>query len=400
MIKLPFECYCSDLKVHPKNWQSPKASMKKDWYVYYRFYDPSFKENPKFRKGKLVIIKGMNQYKAIQDRQTDTRLVIGEEVGRLKNTAYNPITNKNIEIVSPQPEIEPTTSFITALTMAEKRITASVSTKRDLRSTLKFVTSAAIQLRYSNLPISSISRKHIKQLLLHIDTYNGESAYRYNKIRSYLMILYKELIELETVEVNPLRDLSKKKSIQRVRKLPSIENRQIINEYLHKHQYRFWLFMQIFFHSGARLTEIMQVKRKDVNLKNQYFIITIKKGRTYKEVIRPIKNIALEYWNKAVESATGDDFIFSKGLLPGKFAIQSYQITKRWNRHIKTKLGINEDFYSLKHINLDEIASILNINDAAAMASHSSSVVTLKHYAINESQRQNERLKQVENKFA
>ena len=400
MIKLPFECYCSDLKVHPTNWQLPKASMKKDWYVYYRFYDPSFKESQKFKKGKLVIIKGMNQFKTIQNRQADTRLIIEDEIGRLKNKAYNPITNKNIEIVSPQLDIEPSTSFVTALTMAEKRITASVSTKRDLRSALKFVTSAAIQLRYSDLPISTISRKHIKQVLLHIDICNGESAYRFNKIRSYLMMLYKELIELETVEVNPLRDLSKKKSIQRLRKLPSIENRQAINEYLHKHQYRFWLFMQIFFHSGARLTEIMQVKRKDINLKDQFFIITIKKGRAYKEVIRPIKNIALEYWNKVVESAANDDFVFSKGLFPGKSPIQSYQITKRWHRHIKTKLGINEDFYSLKHLNLDETASILNINDAAAMASHSSNAVTLKHYAINESQRQNERLKRVENKFA
>ncbi len=229
MIKLPFECYCTELKVHPKNWESPKVSTKKSWYVYYRFYDPSFKDNPKYKYGKLIVIKRMNQFNTIQERQTDTRLIIEGEIGRLKNKAYNPITNRNIEIIPTHQEIESSTSFVTALTMAEKRITASVSTKRDLRSALKFVTSAAIQLRYSDLPISMISRKHIKQLLLHIDICYGESAYRFNKIRGYLMILYKELIELEKVEVNPLRDLSKKKNIQRVRKLPSIENRQIIN---------------------------------------------------------------------------------------------------------------------------------------------------------------------------
>ncbi len=36
MIKLPFECYCTELKVHPKNWQLPKALMKKDCYVYWK----------------------------------------------------------------------------------------------------------------------------------------------------------------------------------------------------------------------------------------------------------------------------------------------------------------------------------------------------------------------------
>lgn len=400
MIKLPFECYCSELKVHPKNWQLPRASLKKDWYVYYRFYDPTFIDNPKFKKGKLVIIKGMNQFKTIEERQADTKLIIEEEIGRLKNKAYNPITSKNMKVVLSQLDIEPSTSFIAALTMVEKRISASVSTKRDLKSILRYVTTAAIQLRYSDLPINSISRKHLKQLLSHIEICYGESAHRYNKIRSYLMMLYKELIELETVEVNPLRDLSKKKSIQRIRKLPSEGNRQIINEYLKQHQYRFWLFMQIFFHSGARLTEMMQVKRRDINLNEQSFIIIIKKGKVNKEVKRPIKNIALPYWKNAIEAAEENDFIFSKGLEPGKLAIQSYQITKRWNRHIKTKLGIKEDFYSLKHLNLDETASILGINDASEMASHTSASITTKYYAVGEKQRQNERLKSIENKFA
>jgi site-specific recombinase XerC len=342
----------------------------------------------------------MNQFKTIPDRQTETKKIIERELGKLKNEAYNPITSKTLISIAPLLDIEPLTPFIKALSLAEQRISASVSTKRDLRSTLKFVTSAALQLRYSELPVNTIGRKHIKQLLSHIDICNGESPHRYNKISSYLMMIYKELIELEVVEVNPVRDLSKKKSIQRIRKLPSNENRQIINEYLQKNQCRFWLFMQIFFHSGARLTEMMNVKRSQVNLNEQYFIITIKKGRVYKEVVRPIKNVALQYWQKAIEGAAENDFIFSKGLLPGSSAIQSYQITKRWNRHIKTKLGIKEDFYSLKHLNLDETAAILGINDASSMASHTSTTLTTKHYALGEKQRQNERLKSIRNEFA
>ena len=51
MIKLKNGCYTSDIKVHPKNWQSTRASTKKDWYIFYRFYDPSFK--------KYVIMPGL-----------------------------------------------------------------------------------------------------------------------------------------------------------------------------------------------------------------------------------------------------------------------------------------------------------------------------------------------------
>ena len=62
---------------------------------------------------------------------------ISEIIQYTENNAYNPITNKNTEIVLPQMGIESSTSFITPLTMAEKRISVSASTKRDLKSVLK-----------------------------------------------------------------------------------------------------------------------------------------------------------------------------------------------------------------------------------------------------------------------
>ena len=96
MIKLPFSCYCTELKVHPKNWQLQKTSLKNGWYVYYRFYDPNFLNNPKFKYGKLVVIKRMNQFKTIEDRQRDTKLIIEEEIGKFKNQAYNTNTLYNI----------------------------------------------------------------------------------------------------------------------------------------------------------------------------------------------------------------------------------------------------------------------------------------------------------------
>ena len=278
MILLPFSCHCTELKVVPNNWANKNSSLKKDWYIYYRFYDPNYKEHPKLKQGKLVVIKRMNQFKTILERQESTRVIILQELEKLKIKAFNPITSKNLQDGSLELEIEPSTPFCKSLLMAEKRISASPTTKRDLKSILKFVSNSATQLGYSDIPIKSISRKHLKQLLAHIEMVYGESAHRYNKIRSYLMILFNELVELEACEINPIRDLSKKKSIQRVRALPNIENRETINKYLQQNHYRFWLFMHIFFHSGARLTEIMKVKRTDVNLTNQSFKITIQKG--------------------------------------------------------------------------------------------------------------------------
>lgn len=399
MILLSDNSYRTELKVNPKNWQTSKASIKKDWFIYYRLYSSKCQETGKFKDRKLIVMKGMNHLQEWQEKIFKTERIIADECFRLNNLEAKHNKEKFVDTLNIY-EIPPSTAFITALTLAEKRITAAPSTKRDLRSTLNFVTATAEKSNYITIPIKEISRRHIKNLLFYIDTKNGESIHRYNKLRSYLMMIYKELVELEAVDYNPLKDISKKKGVQKLRKVLSIESRQRINEYLQIHHYRFWLFTNIFFHSGSRLTEMMQIKRKDVYLDKQSFIITIKKGNIYKEVEKPIKSIALNFWKESIANAKDEDYIFSKGLYPGSSPIQSYQITKRWKLQVKKKLRIQEDFYSLKHINLDETAELLSRKDASVMASHTSTQITSKYYALFESKRQLERLKSIENPFS
>ena len=400
MIQLKNGCYCSALKVNPKNWSKLNAGVVKDWFIYYRFYDPLYKANPKYKKGKLVIVKGMNHLKTCSLRSERTTEIISKEARKLCELDYNPITGFAMESDDLIFLIQPHTSFIKALKEVEKETKGAASTKRDLRSIIRYVENAAMKLGLNELPIIMVGRKHIKSILSQIERNYGYSPHRYNKIRSYLMILFNGLLEVEAVSVNPVHNISKQKTIQKLRRVIPLESRGKINDLLAQKHFQFWIFTQIFFHSGARLSEMMLVKRKDVSLEGQYFIVTINKGKVAKEVRKPIKNIALPFWKKAIELAESDDYIFSKGLLPGKVPISSIQVTRRWNTHVKKKLQISEDFYSLKHLNLDQTAALLDLNDASAMASHTSQFVTLQHYAIGEKQRQIERLKNVNNDFA
>jgi integrase len=398
MIDLPHSCCCTELKVNPKNWQTNKNAVKKNWFIYYRFYDPVFRSKSIYPKGKLVVVKGMNHLDDSDLRIAKTKELIEAELNKLKNININiPARQVNQIVID---EIDSSTCFNEAITIAEKRIIGAPSTKSDLKWIVQLIKSYADKLCFSQQPISSVSRKHIKHMLLLIDTSMGESAHRFNNIRSYLMMIYNELIELEVVESNPMRDISKRKTIHRLRNVPSKNSRKEINDYLKKNYYQFWLFMQIFFHSGSRLTEMINLKKHDVDLENQMFRVIIKKGKQYKEVNKPIKNIAFKFWQEVLIKAGNDDYLFSRGLLPGPYRIKSYQITKRWYRLVKKKLGVQYDFYSLKHLNLDETAELMGLSDAAAMASHSSIEITRKHYTINESKREFERLKQVSNEFS
>lgn len=225
------------------------------------------------------------------------------------------------------------------------------------------------------------------------------SEHRFNKYRSYLMMLFSEIVEDDAIESNPIRELKKRRPIKKIRQVLSIEERKIIAKHLAPNYPEFWTFVQIFFHSGGRMSELLSIRKEDVSLKNQFYKAVVKKGKLKAEVLRPIKTISLDIWKSILDKANEGDYIFSVGLIPGPKQIRREQITRRWKEHVKVKLGITADIYSLKHSNLDEIARDLSIEAAAAQAGHTTPIVTMKYYAVGEKSRELERLKKAKNEF-
>src|SRR5688572_16161138 len=84
MINLPNGCSCSKLSVYPKNWQTNKAKISIDWYIIYRFYDPNY------MKPKQVMVKGMNLFKSIAERQEATQNLLVSEMDKLVMEKFNP----------------------------------------------------------------------------------------------------------------------------------------------------------------------------------------------------------------------------------------------------------------------------------------------------------------------
>jgi len=403
MLQLPNGCYCSNLTVHPSNWKRITASVKKDWRIQYRFYDPMQKE--KYPKGMLRLVKGMNRYKNQAERKQATENMIRIEMDILTTEGYNPITKKFIPPAA-MGEVSQNTPFIQALEYAFNKKSCVPKTKTDIKSCLKYVKEAIRQLEYQQMTIGDVERRHIKFILERCGINKTKwNAPRFNKYRTYLMSLFEELIEVEAVNRNPVRDIKKKKEVAVIRQTLTDEERKKVNDHLFKKCYPFWRFLHIFFHSGARETELMQLKKKDVDLAGQQFKVTIRKGNETREVMKTIKDLALPLWEEIMQNAGADDYLFGKGLVPRSVAIDSSQISRRWRRHVKNPvqkggLGITADFYSLKHLNTDETAALVGIKNAAAQNSHTSTVITMKHYAKGEKKRMHETLKSVANAFA
>lgn len=414
MQQLPNNCRIGKISVFPKNWKTIRADVKSMWYIKYRFYDDNLKQS------RQILIKGgVNEFRTLKEKQDAIKSIIDFELRELE-LRLNKITNtyfidENVNDVSEK------TPVCAALNFAYEKIDVVNTTKIDMRSCLKFFSQSAEQLKFSNIPLKEVSKKHVRLIIDNIPNLDvviqkrnkktGEleniirkkvwSNNQYNHTRAYIGMLFSELEEFDVISHNPALALSKKPITQQVKAILTHEERRKISNYLKEKNYRFYLFINIFFHSGARLTEFERLKIKDINLNDLSAKFLIKKGNRYIETLRPIKRIALNYWLEYLANFDEKEAYFlGKDLLPSMTKISKKQLTLRWKRWIKDHLGIEKDLYSLKHLNLDETAAALSIEDAAAMAGHTTPIITLKHYAVGEKERQNEKLRKVANPFS
>ncbi|HAN37634.1 MAG TPA: hypothetical protein DCQ29_01915 [Chitinophagaceae bacterium] len=318
------------------------------------------------------------------------QLLLDNELHLLQEEGYNPIT-KQMSKPRGTVEVHPNTLFLNALECALKLIKIAASTRADMKSMLRVAAEAAANTFSITKPISQIRRRDVVMLLEQIEHIKGDfSAHRYNKYRSYLMSLFNKLLELEAIDINPAREILKQKTTKKIRNIITIEDIKRINETIVHSNYNFWRFLQIFFHSGARIVELLALKVGDVDFKESRFKVLVKKGRNYTEMYRPIRASVLPLWQELINDSPSGYYIFSKGLQPGEHKIRYEQITRRWKVHIKDKLGIEADCYSLKHRNLEETAKLYGISVAAAGAGHATPVITMKYYAPGEMERMKE----------
>ena len=396
-IALPNNCHMSEPKVMPANWRTGgPALMLKKWRIYYRFYDPSQAGT----KGLLIRVNGMNAATTLKDRREITWALIADII-QSHIDGYNPILKKFTED-EPDPEeaeIPPSTPLVQALRAALEKITCEKRTKTDVKNALTYIVKSIQSLRYDRLKISAVSRKHIRAILDNCEKVKPYfSNNQFNNYRKYLSMLFAELMELEAALYNPVRDVKKRQTVKKIRPTLTDQERVRINDYLQTAYPDFHRYMLIFYHSGRRTTELLRLRYEDVDLANQRFIITERKGNRHFEKWCAIKTIAVPLWAQAISKCLPGQYLFGDGLVGADKPINADQITKRWNKHVKKHLGINKDFYSLKHSNADDIAKKHGIDVSRRFIGHTTESTT-RIYATGQSSRDLDVLKGLDNEF-
>lgn len=395
MLSLPNGCRCSKLSVFPKNWEKGKPDLSKPWYITYRFYDPN---RP---KPKQVLIKGMNVFADLAERRSATALLLSNEKDLLFKKGYNPFVGRLITPQIIEHEISPQLPVVQAFRQTLKKLNVTPEVVKGINSVINGIEKAAGQLGYTDLPIETISRRHIKMMLEQCSINSKQwSNARYNSYRGYLMMLYKELVELEAAPANPIRDISKKQVLQKLKKTLSVSQRKAIDEHLLSVFPAFRNFIHLFFHSGGRKPELLQIKPSMIDLEAQKYRCLVKKGKSYREVERTIKTIALPYWKYFLDGCPTDYFLFGEKFKPALKPMGGEMPTRYWKRYVKEELSIDIDFYSLKHLNTSEVVDALDEKAAAELNAHTSTAMVVNIYDVKQKDRQHNRLKDVGNSFA
>ncbi len=377
---LPNGCRMSNIIFSPKNWRTKSASVTKPWYAKYRFYDAA-------GNAKAVTIKGMNRLSSAAQRKALMQQLVDQEI-RMLESGYNPIIGTVIS------EAEDYGNFHQAIEKISERLEMAETTRRDFTNRIHQVLTSAKSLGVSSMPIGEVKRRHIKDVLHNA----GKSPYSYNKQRSYLLMIYKELAELDIVDSNIIKDISKKKTVKKLRETLTMAERKLVDRHLRENHYNFWRYVHIFFHSGARSTELLQLRRSDVDLAAQRFKVTVKKGKQYRETWRTIKDIALPFWEELLSEP--GEIVFSWGLKPGDRQLKFANITQSWWKWVKKPLGITADFYSLKHVHTSEIVDMAGDEAAADHNAHTSTGMVKEIYDVARKKREHEKVKKAGNKFA
>ena len=375
-------CSYTEFWVSPANWQkATKKDLSKDWFVECVFFDPRYEK--KYPKG-FSFRKKANKPQTIEERKALISFFL-KSIPQQFNDGYNPITKKYMNLRNEG--LYPDLLFIEAYRRALEIKSGTKSHLYNIKRAIDRLEEASEALGMQYIKIKDLRRVDLKRML---DYLQLTDKY-YNKFVIYFSSLYRELIEYECCESNITRDIYPKKTFKEPRLVLEKNELDRVREHLEETHPDFYRYMMIFLYSGARNTELFRLQRKDVDLDKQEFVILLEKGGQYKRCTKVILGPALEYWQDVCsECKSPDDYLFALNFVPSKKMGNKEIVTRFWKRNVKDKLGIEADFYSLKHYMLDNLDS----DTAMLFASHTNKNTTAI-YQVNKAKKDREMLKQL-----
>ncbi|MDP9954675.1 integrase [Epilithonimonas hungarica] len=327
MKNLNFGCRRSDFLVTNSN---------DDWFIQCRFYELG-------RKTPFTYRRRFNKFKNEKERKQVEKLLLKQMSELLDEKDYNPRIKQYMFNIG---DLNPYLSVFESLNKALELKQYTPEYKKQVESAITRFNETSKQLSLDYIKIKDVELIHVKKILENFCCSN----HSFNYTKKMLSSLFTELVDAGCLRVNPCTGIKSKIHIVERKDLFTDEELSEIEEIILKDQPQFYNFYKIFFYSGCRVPEMLSLRKKDVNIDRQEFIITLKKGGLYVQEKRAITADVLQFWKSQLSKVKDNDYIFSKKFQPGTTVLHRDYVYKFW----KDKIGL-KTIYTLKHTFLDKL---------------------------------------------
>lgn len=241
-------------------------------------------------------------------------------------------------------------------------------------------------LKYSN---NILDVKDITNALINIFAeLNGKSNVTFNMTYKYLNCFFNWCKNMKILDVNPIISLGIKKKRETSRAVDI--KFEIINKILHSFDlntyagFRNYVIMTVTLDTGIRPSELLNIKREDINFISKHLKIRAEIAKTRQERFVHLSDITVELLKRLISiipKEWDDKYIFYTNI-GNKFT--SYNWTYAMNKHCK-KIGVKITPYDLRHIfAINFLRNKGNIFALQRIMGHSDLSMTKKYIALSQ----------------
>ena len=327
-----------------------RITVERPWHIYFYFRNPI---TGKFdSRSKFIRKHGINKYyKTVKQRKLYGQKLV-QAYTELLNDGYDPYEN-----TIPQEESINFTNEIVSIEFALKKALENkkaVWAKSTIQSCVyrvdEFIAFAK-RHHFSDLPSDQLMRKHVVEFLRTIKD-SGQSMTSVNNYRNTLGSILSEMVQLEYLPYNFIRDIKKERS-NPVRNHP-FTNRQVadIKKYLEANDPYLLTYIRVISYSFLRNSEVLRLTVGDVDLKNR--LITVKTKDRSLEKVFIIDQLMDIFKKMQLEQHPKSHFVFSRNDGPGEWEAELKTKKKVFSdrfRPVKKKFNFGREFtlYSFRH---------------------------------------------------
>lgn len=308
--------------------------LEKRWFVGYYFHHP---ETFKFQLFKVWISSNL---KTRQARIKKANEIISNINNKLQN-GFNPFENENISFTNLIEALETVLNY--------KQSYIRKRSYHTYRSCVNIFIEWLKSEKLDKLIVEAFNFQNTLKFADYLKIQKKLANRTFNNYIDHLRIIFSELVKREYILKNPFSKIEHLPDGERTIFAYSDLELTLLKEHFPINAPKLWLICQFIYYCAIRPAELVQIKIKYIDLKNENINIPAFVSKTKRQNVVSIPTELINELNKLQLNIIEPEFyLFSKNLEPGNFLIAPTRLSEKF-RVEANKIGLNRNLYELKH---------------------------------------------------